>query len=110
MNDGLTVQLACGHLTYTRQAVLHLGLRIYCYACKADREWVYIRDASDGYNFRCTQCRYARSYGAAHITCEIKATSHSIRRHHTVLIQLGNDTIEIVETNQPTLTTGEVPF
>lgn len=36
------------------------------------------------YSLKCRDCRYARNFGNAPVTCSTKVSVHTIRQHHTV--------------------------
>lgn len=107
----VTVTLECEHITTAdfEHDIWDGSATVHCFKCDVDRTIIVFRPMNDGYNFRCTQCKYARSYGVARLKCFNDATLHALRKHHTVIVRCDNKLVETIALAAPTLY-DEIPF
>jgi C4-type Zn-finger protein len=113
----VTATLDCGHQCVLDVHSLMQHTPVKCWACSntttvnAMRSVVTFRGMTSGWNFRCRNCGYARSYGTATMTCQTKAASHALRKAHNVEIRVDRHIQSVVETNSPLLPlNGKAPF
>ena len=91
--------LECGHIVNVSGVVFRAApdeiiLCPRCFTYKHVTEWV-IHDK--GYGFKCRDCRYARFYGMANVTRDVKAGSHAVRRRHSVALYFNGELERMIE-------------
>lgn len=85
----VTVQLACEHVTTIDVDELFNGTGdVQCWVCGYDRPWVSFNSMNEGYTIKCRQCIYTRAFKNARQSALIKASSHAIRKGHTIDVYL----------------------
>lgn len=112
MNDkDVTVTLACGHLTTSNidDLIAKHDDELQCWVCKHPRPWATFCAMSDGWSFQCTACRYKRAYGNAPFTCETKAITHGVRKHHAVRIYCDGVLVRTTATLDNVPLSGDTP-
>lgn len=102
------VALACDHYTVVPFGTLWKSETLLCWACKHERAWVAFFPLTQGWNFSCTICSYARAFGEARVTCQTKAASHAVRKRHTVIIRIDARQVDTVSV-QSSMTEVELP-
>jgi len=82
------VQLLCGCTPYFLRPIPLLGDTLICHVHGETKrvDWIGPPPVAIAWHFKCEHCRYARSYGNAPMTAEVKATAHAINKHHRVRV------------------------
>lgn len=101
----VTATLACGHVTTVEIDTLFSTLDhlLDCFACDAPREWLTFASVDTGYNLRCRDCRYRRTFGNSRLTCQVKASSHAVRKAHDVEVRLDTTVLYLSITDTPSM-------
>lgn len=103
-NNLVTATLVCGHMFTTNVERLFANHTFPCFACDNNpREWVTFQSCDTGYNLRCKDCSYARTFGQAFTTARVKASSHAVRKAHAVEVRLDTSILYLSVTDTPSM-------